>query len=259
MKQIIFLSLLLLLFGCKKKEHILNSDGQLLSMKFDFGEVAFDSETNEGTIEVPENTDLTKLIPEIEISDGATIYPPSGVATDFSEGVTYTVDSEDKSNKNIYSVSAFLPIIKFQVYDATDCNESDPNPVIAPGTTLSLYTEPKGKDVLFKELESDKNGEALFYGKRDSVYYLQADNSGAKNIFKHYIIAGVFQTQEQLDAYSYLSPNARLGDLLLLDLNFDGQLSHDDFMDYQPVYNDNEEGIVTIKIYVSKNRQNHSL
>ena len=46
---------------------------------------------------VPAATDLTKLVPTITISDKATISPASGVATDFSKEVSYTVTAEDAS------------------------------------------------------------------------------------------------------------------------------------------------------------------
>jgi len=44
---------------------------------------------------VPYRTDLTTLVPTIELSPGATINPLSGAATDFSSPLTYTVTAED--------------------------------------------------------------------------------------------------------------------------------------------------------------------
>ena len=46
---------------------------------------------------LPAATDLTKLVPTITISDKATVLPASGVATDFSKEVSYTVTAEDAS------------------------------------------------------------------------------------------------------------------------------------------------------------------
>ena len=40
---------------------------------------------------VPDGTDITKLTPTIEISDGASVFPQSGEAQDFTAPVTYTV------------------------------------------------------------------------------------------------------------------------------------------------------------------------
>ena len=44
---------------------------------------------------LPAGTDATKLVPTITISDKATVSPATGVATDFSKVVTYTVTAED--------------------------------------------------------------------------------------------------------------------------------------------------------------------
>ena len=54
---------------------------------------------------VPFDTDVTALIPDIKVSDGATIYPNSGVVQDFSFGipVTYTLTAKD-GTKNTYTV-----------------------------------------------------------------------------------------------------------------------------------------------------------
>jgi eukaryotic-like serine/threonine-protein kinase len=46
---------------------------------------------------VPAGTDVTKLVPTITISDKATVSPATGVATDFSKEVSYTVTAEDGS------------------------------------------------------------------------------------------------------------------------------------------------------------------
>ena len=53
---------------------------------------------------VPSGTDLTKLIPTISVSDGATISPSSGTAEDFTNPVTYTVTAQDGSTQN-YTVT----------------------------------------------------------------------------------------------------------------------------------------------------------
>lgn len=56
---------------------------------------------------VAANADLlTTLVPTITVSDGATLSPASGVATDFSSNVTYTVLSEDGKTTTTYTVSA---------------------------------------------------------------------------------------------------------------------------------------------------------
>ena len=46
---------------------------------------------------VPRDTDVTNLVPEIRVSEGATINPASGQAQDFSEPVIYTVTAANGS------------------------------------------------------------------------------------------------------------------------------------------------------------------
>jgi hypothetical protein len=46
---------------------------------------------------VPGNTDVTKLVPTITISDGATMFPNSGTAEDFTNPLVYTVTAQDGS------------------------------------------------------------------------------------------------------------------------------------------------------------------
>lgn len=49
-------------------------------------------------IDLPYETDLTNLTPEIEISEGATISPAVGEAQDFSKPVKYVVTAENKTS-----------------------------------------------------------------------------------------------------------------------------------------------------------------
>jgi eukaryotic-like serine/threonine-protein kinase len=49
------------------------------------------------SLTVPSNTDVTKLVPTIAISDKATVSPATSVSQDFSKEVSYTVTAEDGS------------------------------------------------------------------------------------------------------------------------------------------------------------------
>jgi len=55
--------------------------------------------------EVPYGTDLTSLVPTIEVSTGATIDPLPGVSTNFSSPVSYTVTAQDGSTTQVWVVS----------------------------------------------------------------------------------------------------------------------------------------------------------
>ena len=65
-----------------------------------------DQDTKTISVYVPENLDLTTLIPSVELSDGATIEPAVGVATDFTNPVTYTVTNNTAKNSYTVTVTA---------------------------------------------------------------------------------------------------------------------------------------------------------
>ena len=54
---------------------------------------------------VPYGTDLRSLVPDIGVSAGAVINPESGVTTDFSSPVIYTVTAEDGTTTQEWTVS----------------------------------------------------------------------------------------------------------------------------------------------------------
>ena len=59
------------------------------------GETIIDDVEHTVYLEVPTGTDITSLIPTIEISENATISPASGTPQDFSDSVEYTVTAEN--------------------------------------------------------------------------------------------------------------------------------------------------------------------
>lgn len=56
------------------------------------------------TASVPFGTDLTTLVPTIEVSDFATVNPASGVAADFSSAISFTVTAQDATTA-VYEVT----------------------------------------------------------------------------------------------------------------------------------------------------------
>jgi PKD repeat protein len=113
---------------------------------------------NEGTVlaVVELGTDLTALTPIISISEGATINPPSGVLTDFSEPVVYTVTSEDGETVNTYTVTvierdlytdAYILSFDFEEDVLLDiefsdivAGEANINIIVANGTDITSLT-----------------------------------------------------------------------------------------------------------------------
>jgi len=70
------------------------NDITVFSFEEQFGESLIDAETHSVYANAVPDTDLTDLTPEIEVSAGASVNPPSGESNDFSNPVEFTVVSE---------------------------------------------------------------------------------------------------------------------------------------------------------------------
>ncbi len=251
MKIRILISLLIIFIVACQKDDAKNNEASLFKMSFDFGDVIFDG--NDGTIKASENTNLEKLIPTIEISEGAVVYPPSKAITDFTEPVDYTVTSEDQNNVNYYNVSVLLPIVKFTVFDCTNRTEESPIAELASNTNISIFNENEsGEKQAIEEITTDENGEAFLYGYRDIMYYFLANKNGAVNIINGYIVNGIFESQEDIDNYPPQNQPSQIGDLIFMDANGDGRVNEDDRVDYMRTWGIPETGIKEFKIYIAK-------
>jgi len=69
------------------------------------GPALLDGASHTVELEVPFGTDLTALVPNIEISGGAVVNPGSGVATDFTSPVVYTVTAQDGTTQQEWTVT----------------------------------------------------------------------------------------------------------------------------------------------------------
>lgn len=98
------------------------------------------------------STDVSKMAPMFNITEGATIYPESGTEFDFSDEkkVQYTVTSEDKSWQRIYNVSfeiSELPT-KYDFENFEIYNEEDPKDgIVKPKYHVWYDLSPNGKKV----------------------------------------------------------------------------------------------------------------
>jgi hypothetical protein len=102
---------LFLFVACSKKQDVTiakSSDKLILSIALNtFNPVitgTIDQSAKTISLAVPFGTDLTKLVPTITVSDHASISPNSGVATNFTNPVQYTVTAADGSTQ-VYTVS----------------------------------------------------------------------------------------------------------------------------------------------------------
>jgi len=97
---------LVILFGCNKNTADANKiNAYILSFEIKshslIGKINYDN--NSIHLKIPRNIDFTNLIPTIKVSDGSTISPPSGMAQDFSETLTYAITDKDGASV-IYNV-----------------------------------------------------------------------------------------------------------------------------------------------------------
>ncbi|TLX73077.1 hypothetical protein E9993_16590 [Labilibacter sediminis] len=242
MKSSILISLACFVFFCScSKDSELNSEAEIIKMNFAFGEVYINNE--KGTANAPDNTNLKQLIPNIEVSKGATVYPPSGTMLDFSETVDFTVTSEDKKVQNYFSISINLPIAEFKVYDCTACTNANPSPTIVAGAKIEIFKEENQENVKILELFTDNNGEITFYGDRTKLYYAIVSKGNAQCTKDGYLIRGVAQTQEDIYNCSYYMNDVEIGDLIYWDLNGDGRLDNQDHSDYLHISYDEYYGL----------------
>ncbi|MDR1880056.1 MAG: DUF5018 domain-containing protein, partial [Tannerellaceae bacterium] len=66
------------------------------------------------SVMVRKTADLSAIVPVIEISEGATIYPEIGTSQDFSKNVQYTVTAADGKHQRTFTVQAIsIPVYSY--------------------------------------------------------------------------------------------------------------------------------------------------
>ncbi len=99
-------------------EAAISTQAEILSFSLveQIGPATIDSEAGTIEITVAPNTEVTALVPTIEISLGATISPESGVAQDFTSAVVYTVTAQDGTTTRAWTVTVTVSNI-ITIYD----------------------------------------------------------------------------------------------------------------------------------------------
>ncbi len=81
---------------------------------------SIDQEARTITVNMPQGANVSALVPEITLSDNATVSPASGEAQNFSSPVVYTVTAEDGKTTGEYTVSvAYMAPIVLDMVDVT--------------------------------------------------------------------------------------------------------------------------------------------
>ncbi len=89
--------------------HDAENEKSILSFRFDAldEEGAIDEIARRISFLLPAGTDVTELVPTIEVSEGATVEPASGVAQDFTIPVNYTVTAQNGTTA-VYTVTVVV-------------------------------------------------------------------------------------------------------------------------------------------------------
>ena len=89
--------------------HDADNEKSILSFRFDALDESgvIDQIARAISFLLPAETDVTQLVPTIEVSEGATVEPASGVAQDFTNPVTYTVTAQNGTTA-VYTVTVDL-------------------------------------------------------------------------------------------------------------------------------------------------------
>jgi hypothetical protein len=251
-KLLFILGIAIVSFSCQKKESMPNSEAKLLGISLTSGSGVIDTANKKIILKVPETVDLSKIVPHFEISTNATIYPPSDVATNYSEPVVYTITSEDKSKQYVFTVSALKQIAKLTVYDCSVWTVAVPK-IATEGAVIKIFS--KEEDVntskTFDVLTTDQAGNADFYGVKGTSYFVTIAKDNKSNIISGYILDGRYDNQAEIDS-SPIYANAAVGGLKFKDINEDGRVWPDDKYNYDwlgvPTY---YSGIQSIDLYIA--------
>jgi hypothetical protein len=216
------------------------------------GNGVIDTSNKKIILKVPETVDLTKIIPHFEISVNATIYPPSDVATNYSEPVVYTITSEDKSKQYVFTVSALKAIAKLTVYDCSVWTVTTPR-IAQAGAVIKIFT--KEDDVnttkTFDLLTTNQDGEADFYGVKGTSYLVTISKDNKSNIINGYVLDGRYDSQTEIDN-SPVNASAVVGGLKFKDVNGDWHVWPDDRYNFDrmgvPTY---ITGVQSIDLYIA--------
>ena len=89
--------------------HDADNEKSILSFRFDAMDEdgIIDEVARRISFVLPAETDVTQLVPTIEVSEGATVEPASGVAQDFTNPVTYTVTAQNGTTA-VYTVMVIV-------------------------------------------------------------------------------------------------------------------------------------------------------
>ena len=87
--------------------HDADNEKSIRSFVIDYVEGEIDEFSKTVTVQMPQGTDVTELVPTIEVSEGATVSPASGEPQDFTNPVFYTVTAQNGTTA-VYTVTVIV-------------------------------------------------------------------------------------------------------------------------------------------------------
>ena len=144
-----------------------------------------------------------------------------------------TLDNPDSVLKTV-TIAPNRISIEITIKDATTWTLENPGLSIVVGADAKLYAGQSSIDADTPDIivKSDENGKATFYDLENGDYYLSVEMGDLKSSKAGFLIAGVFQSQEDIDN-SPFQEDAAIGEIKYLDANGDGIISDDDMAQFR--------------------------
>ncbi|MDN5213101.1 PKD domain-containing protein [Fulvivirgaceae bacterium BMA12] len=145
-----------------------------------------------------------------------------------TDGVLSQLDNPSSVSNSI-EVDPNRLSIDLTILDATSWSQSNASLDVVVDANVNLFVSQASADAGKADLtlKSDNNGKAKIYDLVAGTYYLSVDKGDLSNSKDGFLIAGVFQSQEDVDNSPFQS-GAAVGGIKYMDLNGDFVLNDDD-------------------------------
>ena len=145
-----------------------------------------------------------------------------------SDGVLSELDNPSSVSNSI-EVSPDQLSIDLTILDASSWSEGNTSLDVAVDSDVNLYVSQAAADAdnPLLTLKSDSDGKAKIYDLEAGTYYLSVNKGDLSHNKDGFLIAGVFQYQEDVDS-SPVQSGAAVGGIKYLDLNGDFIINDDD-------------------------------
>lgn len=147
-------------------------------------------------IEVANGTDVTSLVPEITVSEGASISPSSGTVQNFTESVNYTVIAEDGQTTQQWTVTVSEAALVLGSTEQFSVTTIYPNPtqnlltvelgILSAEKVIIMISDLSGKNILVRE-ENNKERIEFDISNYDPGIYVVSINDNTRLLFYRFV------------------------------------------------------------------------